>query len=96
MLIGKRQNLQQLPDDMTINFLKETIIPIPFDKDLGRTLDSQLTYDQHIANLVFSCMNSLCHINQVKKCFDKEALTLMVSALAISKMLHCSTVWSNT
>ena len=96
MLIGTRQNLQQLPVDMTINFLNETITPVSFAKDLGMTIDSYLTYDQHITNLVSSCMNSLCQINRVKKCFDKEALTLIVSALVMNKMFYCSTVWSNT
>jgi hypothetical protein len=43
-------------------FLDETIIPVPFAKDLGMTLDSYLTYDQNITNLVSSCMNSLCQI----------------------------------
>ena len=96
MLIGTRQNLQQLPVDMTINFLNETITPVSFAKDLGMTIDSYLTYDQHITNLVSSCMNSLCQINRVKKCFDKEALTLIVPALVMNKMFYCSTVWSNT
>ncbi|CAB4043056.1 Hypothetical predicted protein, partial [Paramuricea clavata] len=96
MLIGTRQNLQQPPVDMTINFLNETITPVSFAKDLGMTIDSYLTYDQHITNLVSSCMNSLCQINRVKKCFDKEALTLIVSALVMNKMFYCSTVWSNT
>ena len=31
-----------------------------------------------------------------QKCFDKEALTLIVSALVMNKMFYCSTVWSNT
>ncbi|CAB3994943.1 Hypothetical predicted protein [Paramuricea clavata] len=53
------------------------------------TIDSYLTYDQHITNLVSSCMNSLCQINRVKKCFDKEALTLIVSALVMNKMFYC-------
>ncbi|CAB3981420.1 Hypothetical predicted protein, partial [Paramuricea clavata] len=39
---------------MTINFLNETITPVSFAKDLGMTIDSYLTYDQHITNLVSS------------------------------------------
>ena len=70
MLIGTRQNLQQFPD-MTINFLNETITPVPFAKGLGMTLDFQVTYDQHITNLVSSSMNSLCQINRV---YDKALL----------------------
>ena len=81
---------------MSINFLNEVITPVSIAKDLGMTLDSYLTYDQHITNLVSSCMNSLCQINRVKKCFDKEALILIISTLVMNKMYYCSTVWSNT
>ena len=88
MLIGTRQNLQ--------NFLNEVITPVSIAKDLGMTFDSYLTYDQHITNLVSSCMNSLCQINRVKKCFDKEALILIISTLVMNKMFYCSTAWSNT
>ena len=96
MLIGTRQNLPQLPKDMSINFLNEVITPVSIAKDLGMTLDSYLTYDQHITNLVSSCMNCLCQINRVKKCFDKEALILIISTLVMNKMFYCSTVGSNT
>ncbi|CAB4043026.1 Hypothetical predicted protein, partial [Paramuricea clavata] len=67
MLIGTRQNLQQLPVDMTINFLNETITPVSFAKDLGMTIDSYLTYEQHITNLVSSAlvMNKMFYCSTV-------------------------------
>ena len=59
-------------------------------------VDSHLTYDSHITKLVSSCMAKLCQINRVKGSFDKDTLTLIISALVISKLVYCSTVWSNT
>lgn len=85
----------QLSEHMTMNFLNETII-FPFANDLRITLDSHLTYDQHITNLVYTCMTFLCQINQVKKYFDNEASTLIASALVVNKMFFCSTAWRNT
>ena len=59
-------------------------------------LDSHLTYDNHISQLVSSCLSKLVQINRVKNCFDKETLTLMINSLVFSKMFYCSSVWSNT
>ncbi len=41
-------------------------------------------------------MRKLCQINRVKGSFDKETLKLVIETLVISKLLYCSTVWSNT
>ena len=32
----------------------------------------------------------------MKYCFDRETLVLIITSLVFSKMLYCSTVWSNT
>ena len=50
--------------------------------------------DHHIS--VSSCFSKLYQINRVKDSFDKETLKLLITSLAFSKMLYCSTVWSNT
>ena len=41
-------------------------------------------------------MRKLCQINRVKDSFDNETLKLVIETLVISKLLYCSTVWSNT
>ena len=41
-------------------------------------------------------MAKLSQINRVKHSFDKETLTLIFSALVVSKLTYCSSVWSNT
>ena len=92
MLIGTRQSLQQLPKDMSSN----SIVPVPIEKDLGMTLHSCLTNDQHISNLVSSCIKSLCQINRVKNYFNKKTSSIITIPLVMNKMFYCSTVWSNT
>ena len=95
-IIGTRQLLQNLPSDMSLNFLGEVIRPIPSAKDLEITMDTYMTYNYHITELVFSCMSKLSQINQVSKCFDKETISILISALAMNKLLYCSSAWSNT
>ena len=96
LLIGTRQLLGNLLEDMAITFLGEVIAPITNAKDLGVTLDSHLTYDYHIKNVLSSCMAKLCQINRVKDCFDSDTLCLIINALVMRKLYYCSAVWSNT
>jgi hypothetical protein len=96
LLIGTRQLLGKLLEETTITFLGEEITPTTNAKDLGLTLDSYLTYDYHIKNVVSSCMAKLCQINRVKDSFDRDSLRLIINALVMSKLYYCSTVWSNT
>ena len=42
------------------------------------------------------CFSKLSQINRVKKSFDKETLQLLIESVVFSKMLYCSSVWSNT
>ena len=93
---GTRQLLQRLPTEMSLTFLGNTIKPVSSARDLGVVVDSHLTYDTHISNLASSCVAKLCQINRVKHSFDNKTLSLIVSALVISKLLYCSSVWSNT
>ncbi len=81
---------------MSLSFLGKDIIPVFSAKDLGVILDSHLTYNDHIKNLVSSCTSKLCQINRVKDSFDKETLKLIISSLIISKLFYCSSTWSNT
>ena len=45
LLIGTRQQLQNLPTDMCLNFRGETIRPVPSAKDLGLIRDTNMSYD---------------------------------------------------
>jgi hypothetical protein len=87
---------QRLPCSLKLSFLGKQIEPATSSKDLGVVIDSHLTYDEHINTTVASCMAKLCQINRVKDSFDKDSLCLMVSTLVMSKLLYCSSVWSNT
>ena len=68
---------------------------------LGATLKpaasaNDLTYDHPISKRVSSFFSKRYEINRVKESFNKETLKLLITSLVFSKMLYCSTVWSNT
>ena len=59
-------------------------------------LDPQLTFDDHVLKTTSSCMSSLAQISRVKHVLDRNQLVTVINALVFSKLLYCSTVWSNT
>ena len=65
-------------------------------KDLGVTLDRELTFDEHINNVVKCCNYSLCQISRVRHLFNKEHIEGILNSLVFSKLYFSSTVWSNT
>ena len=88
MLVGSRQLLKSIPENMSLKFLNKTIVPTTFIKDLGITIDHNLTYSKHISQLTSECMAKLCQMNRVKHCFDLNTLTYIICT--------GSTVCSNT
>ena len=92
LILGTRQMLEQVPETI----LGENITPVAVAKDLGMILDSCLSYDEHIASVVSSCIAGLGQISRVKHIFDRKTLILIINSLIFSKMYYCSAVWSNT
>ncbi len=88
--------LKQIPADFHILLLGKKLFPVTSATDLGVTLDSGLTYDEHVTKLVFSCVGSLCQINRARHLFDMKTLILLINALVFSKLYYCSTIWSNS
>ena len=72
LLLGTRQRLSRLSEDLSVSFLGEKLRPSKSAKDLGVLLDPHLTYDNHITNIVSTWFSKLSQINRVKKSFDKK------------------------
>ncbi|CAH3019892.1 unnamed protein product, partial [Porites evermanni] len=48
---------------------------------MGVTLDSGLTFNNHISSLLSSLPSSLCQISRVRHLFSKEVLYIMINCL---------------
>ena len=78
-------------------------------RDLGVSFDDQLTFSDHTAKTVSSCMSNLAQINRTKQAFDttvsletyllqafdKDLLITIIKGLFLSKMFYCSSIWSS-
>ena len=96
LVVGSRKLLQQLETRPKLKFIGKTLIPVTEVKDLGITLDSYLTYNEHIQALSSSCLSKLGQISRVKHIFDESTLAKIIDTLVISKINYCASVWSNT
>ena len=95
VLFGTRQLVSKLPD-VTVSFLGQKLCPVSSAKDLGVTLDSGLTFNNHISSLSSSSLSSLCQISRVRHLFSKEVLYIMINSVVCSKLCYCSAVWAVT
>ena len=68
----------KIPDDLSITLLSKEIILSKSVKNLGVTMDCNLTYDEHITQLTSKCIGSLCQINRIKYLFDRCTLITII------------------
>ena len=83
----------QVASNITVPFLGQDLVPVTSVKDLGVTLDSNLTFNGHITSLTSSLLSTLVQINRVQHLFSKDALYIILNSL---QLFYCSTVWSET
>ena len=80
--------------NFNLSLLGKDLVPTRV-RDLGLSFDDQLTFSDHTAKTVSSCMSSLAQINRAKHAFDKDLPIATIKGLLFSKMFYCSSVWSN-
>ena len=82
VIFGSRQMTAKV-SDFRLFLLGKELEPVKAARDLGVTLDSNLTYNEHIVSTVSSCMSRLGQINRVKHIFNKHALIIIIKCLSI-------------
>ena len=88
--------LAHIPNKFEVTLLGKDIRPSHSAKDLGIVLDSHLTFNEHVTDLVSKCTSSLCQINRIKHLFDQPMLMNILNSLVFSKLFYCSSVWAGT
>ena len=73
--------MSKIPDDLSITILSKEITSSKSAKNLGVTMDCNLTYDEHVTQVASECIGSLCQINRVKYLFDRRTLITIIDSL---------------
>ena len=92
LVLATPQLLMKIPDDLSITLLSKEITSSKSAKNLGVTMDCNLTYDEYVTQLSSKCIHSLCQINRVKYLFDRRTLITIINSLVFSKLFYCSSV----
>jgi len=61
-------------------------------RDLGVTIDNELTMDAHVANVVRSCFYQLRQLRSVRQSLTIDARHTLVSAFITSRVDYCNAV----
>ena len=96
LVLETPQMLTKIPNDPRITLLSKEITSSKSAKNLGVTMDCNLTYNEHVTQVTSKFIGSLCQINRVKYLFDRGTLITTVDSLVFSKLLYRSSVWANT
>ena len=64
LLLGTPQMLARVPEGFGVTLLGKEILPSRSANDLGVIVDSRLSFDEHVTEVVSKCTGSLCQINR--------------------------------
>ena len=76
-------------DDTAINF-------VPMLRDLGVTLDSSLSFSQHVMNTCRSAVLELRRIGLIHKYLTMDATKTIVCSLVYSRLDYCNSILSES
>ena len=79
-----------------VMLLSKEVLPSCSAKDLGVIVDSHLSFDKHVTEVVSKCIGSLCQRNGVKHLFDWSTLITIINSLVFSKLFYCLSMWAST
>ena len=71
---------------------RQTINPVDKVRDLGVTIDNELTMDAHVANIVRSCFYQLRQLRSVRRSLTIDARHTLISAFIASRVDYCNAV----
>ncbi|KAL7866005.1 hypothetical protein SRHO_G00112520 [Serrasalmus rhombeus] len=80
------------PHDLAISFENSLTVPSAEARSLGVTLDGQLSFSTHIANLTRSCRYLLYNIRRIRPFLTREATQVLVQSLVISRLDYCNSL----
>ena len=96
LMITSHQKFSHLPDPNLKILINGTLIDqVSHAKLLGITVDSFLTWEQHIDNMCSQISSRLCLLRRIQPFLTDECILLFYNSCIHSTLLYCSSVWGN-
>ena len=92
MIFGPSKAVDKVKETICIQINGSKVEPSKNIKLLGVTLDSKLSYADHIEDTTAECSRLLYRINRVRSLLTRSAVDKIISATVMSRMMYCSTI----
>ncbi|KAK5934816.1 hypothetical protein CgunFtcFv8_020238 [Champsocephalus gunnari] len=80
--------------DLTINIGTSVVSPTQTARNLGVTLDNNLSFTEHIAATTRCCRYTLYNIRKIRPQLTQKATQVLVQALVTPRLLQLPPGWS--
>ncbi|KAK3572784.1 hypothetical protein QTP86_007389 [Hemibagrus guttatus] len=81
------------PDkDLAISLNNSMISPSATARNLGVTMDNQLSFSSHVTNVTRSCWFLLYNIRRIRPFLSTQATQVLVQSLVISRLDYCNSL----
>ena len=93
IIIGSRQNIAKIPENIQINYDNNKIVPSVSVKNLGIYIDRFMTFEVHVEEVRKKVMGILIFLNRIKDSIPPTTRTQVVETLALSIVNYCLKIW---
>ncbi|KAK3538506.1 hypothetical protein QTP86_006644 [Hemibagrus guttatus] len=76
--------------DLAISLSNSMISPTASARNLGVTMDNQLSFSSHVTNVTRSCRFLLYNIRRIRPFLSTQATQVLVQSLVISRLDYCN------
>ncbi|KAK3528338.1 hypothetical protein QTP86_033192 [Hemibagrus guttatus] len=80
--------------DLMISLSNSMISPSATARNLGVTMDNQLSFSSHVTNVTCSCRFLLYNIRRIRPFLSTQATQMLVQSLVISRLDYCNSLLS--
>ncbi|KAK3518762.1 hypothetical protein QTP70_012088 [Hemibagrus guttatus] len=78
--------------DLAISLSNSMISPTASARNLGVTMDNQLSFSSHVTNVTHSCRFLLYNIRRIRPFLSTQATQVLVQSLVISRLDYCNSL----
>ncbi|KAK3569695.1 hypothetical protein QTP86_002606 [Hemibagrus guttatus] len=78
--------------DLAISLSNSIISPTASARNLGVTMDNQLSFSSHVTNVTRSCRFLLYNIRRIRPFLTTQATQVLVQSLVISRLDYCNSL----
>ncbi|KAK3525562.1 hypothetical protein QTP70_000161 [Hemibagrus guttatus] len=78
--------------DLAISLSNSMISPSATARNLGVTMDNQLSFSSHVTNVTRSCRFLLYNIRRIRPFLSTQATQVLVKSLVISRLDYCNSL----